>query len=132
MAIKRDQADIWFSKAIRLRDRYQCQHTGKQFAEGQLGLECCHIYGRANKIVRWDPMNAISMSHASHRYFTANPLDFHRFLVEKLGEGHLQLLNERSRGILKTNKALRKEIARHYRQEYNRMLEGNTRDLIGF
>ena len=30
MAIKRDQADIWFSRAVRHRDKHTCQYCGQE------------------------------------------------------------------------------------------------------
>jgi hypothetical protein len=40
-----------------------------------------------------------------------------------LGKGHMEMLNEKWRVILKTNKLLRKEIAKHYREEYKKMVD---------
>ena len=34
-----------------------------------------------------------------------------------LGEGHMEILREKSRGILKENKLVRAEIAKHYREQ---------------
>ena len=111
MAVKRDAADIWFSKAVRARDG-RCLHTGREDA-----LECAHIYGRRAKILRWSLDNAVTLTHASHRYFTENPIAFHDWLESALGEGHMAILREKSQGIMKTTDALRKEIAKHYREE---------------
>ena len=33
----------------------------------------------------------------------------------------MEILREKSRGILKTNKALRAEISKHYRDEFRKM-----------
>jgi hypothetical protein len=44
-----------------------------------------------------------------------------RWLEQYWGEGHLQMLQEKSNGILKTNEAVRKEIAKHYREEYKKL-----------
>lgn len=112
MAVKRDQADIWFSKCVRARDG-KCLYTGQQTA-----LECAHIVGRRNKAVRWDMMNAVTLTHSAHRYFTENPIAFHDWLQMTLGHGHLDILREKSQHIFKTTAPIRKEIARHYRQEY--------------
>jgi hypothetical protein len=48
---------------------------------------------------------------------TENPLAFSGWLETQLGAGHLELLTEKCRGILKDNKATRDEIAKHYREE---------------
>ena len=111
MAIKRTNADIWFSKAVRARDG-ACLVCGTDQT-----LECAHIYGRRRKIVRYSMDNAVTLCHHHHRVMTENPLAFAGFLEQELGAGHLELLTEKCRGILKENKAIRDEIAKHYREE---------------
>lgn len=115
MPIKRDAADVWFSKAVRKRDG-ACMVCFKTEAN-----ECAHIVGRRNKAVRWCAMNALSLCHYHHRHFTENPLAFNDFLMGIYGEGHLELLREKSRAIYKTNKAERALIAKHYREELKKM-----------
>lgn len=117
--IKRDAADIWFSKAVRTRDWFTCQQCGKGPS-----VECAHIFGRANKSTRWDMDNAISLCHYCHRYFTANPIEFHDFLEDLWGASALEILREKKNVILKTNKTLRAEIAKHYREQV-RMAEAD-------
>tara|TARA_R100001591_G_scaffold59051_2_gene68896 strand:+ start:406 stop:789 length:384 start_codon:yes stop_codon:yes gene_type:complete len=126
MAVKRDAADIWFSKAVRARDG-KCLHTGRTDA-----LECAHIYGRRAKILRWSLDNAVSLTHASHRYFTENPVAFHDWLEQTLGEGHMAILREKARGHMKTNAQLRREIAKHYREELKKLEENPDYKLISF
>jgi len=111
MAIKRDAADIAFSKAVRHRDKH-CLNCGRTDT-----LQCAHIYGRRQKVVRWSLDNAITLCAGCHRYYTENPVSFHDWLLETMGEGHMEILREKTRGHMKTNEALRKEIAKHYRDE---------------
>ena len=132
VGIKRDAADSWFSKCIRLRAEWRCESCHKQYDSSSTGLHCAHIYGRANKSTRWDEGNALALCYACHQRYTANPLDFRAFLERYLGEGHLELLNERRNRIFKTTKAIRDEIAKHYREEFRRMEETNKRDLVGY
>ena len=58
------------------------------------------------------------MSRSSHRYFTENPLEFAIFCRQLFGQGHLDLLREKSNQIYKTNKRIRQEIAKHYREQH--------------
>ena len=111
MAVKRDQADIWFSKAVRLRDQ-KCLHCHKADR-----LECAHIYGRANKRVRWAMPNCIALCHYCHRHFTSMPIAFHDWLDKELGTPHMDKLRMDRNEIYKTTKLLRKDIAAHYRDE---------------
>ena len=115
MSLKRDAADHWFSLVVRARDG-RCLHTGM---EGR--LECAHIYGRRAKILRWSLDNAVALSSSSHRFFTENPIAFHDWLEATLGEGHMAILREKAQGHMKTNAAVRKEIAKHYREQFRLM-----------
>lgn len=117
MTIKRDAADKWFSDVVRLKANHVCESCGK--LDGR--KECAHIYGRAAKSVRWSLDNAVCLCHYCHMQYTANPLEFTAWLEQYLGEGHMQLLREKWQVLMKTNKLLRKEIAKHYREEYKKM-----------
>lgn len=125
--IKRTAADKWFSDAVRLRANNQCEHCG---AGGR--TECAHIVGRREKVLRWCADNAVSLCHTCHRSFTENPYDFVQWLVKHTGEGMLEILAEKRRGILKYNKATRDEVASHYRQEYRRMESTGDRNLVSY
>ena len=129
--MKRCPADAAFSDAIRLNRGYVCESCGISGGKKGSGLpqmECAHIYGRANKAVRWDTLNALCLCHTCHRKFTENPLDFQKFLVGYVGQGYLDILNEKRQAIFKTNKAIRSEIAKHYRAQV-KLLEAGPHDL---
>ena len=84
-------------------------------------MECCHIFGRAAKSVRWSLDNAVCMCHSCHRKYTENPLEFTDWLETYLGKGHLEILREKWNVKMQTNKALRSEISKHYREEFKKM-----------
>jgi len=107
MSIKTDAADSWFSKCVRKRANWKCEACTRTET-----LQCAHVYGRREKSVRWDGMNALSLCHSCHRNFTENPLDFARFCLNRLGRAHMDLLNEKRQHKLKTTAALRKEMPR--------------------
>lgn len=111
MAIKRTNADIWCSKAVRLRDG-ACVRCGNTETN-----QAMHIYGRRNKVVRYSLDNLLTGCYTCHRLFTESPVMFTDFCNQHLGEGHMEILREKSRGILKENKAVRDEIAKHYREQ---------------
>jgi len=113
--IKRDQADVWCSKVVRLRDG-ECIRCGTTE-----GLEAMHVVGRKSKILRYSLDNLASGCHRCHRYFTENPRQFIDHLTMVWGVGHMELLREKARGTLKTTKALRAEISKHYRDEFRKM-----------
>jgi hypothetical protein len=111
VAVKREACDIHFSKAVRHRDQHRCQYC---FSEG---TDCAHVFGRAKKSVRWSMDNALCLCRYHHRYFTANPIEFHDFLLKIWGEGHMDILREKANQTYKTTKELRKEISAHYREQ---------------
>ena len=111
MAIKRTNADIWCSKAVRLRDG-ACVRCGNTETN-----QAMHIYGRRNKAVRYSLDNLLTGCYTCHRQFGESPVMFTDFCNQHLGEGHMEILREKSRGILKENKAVRDEIAKHYREQ---------------
>lgn len=118
MAIKRDAADKWFSDVVRARVNWKCESCDKAYGGRHAGIHCAHIYGRANKAVRWDLDNAVSLCYTCHRHFTENPIEFHNWLQVYLGQGHMDLLVEKKNQTFKTTEAIRKEIAKHYKGEF--------------
>ena len=128
MAIKRDAADKWFSDVVRKKAGHVCEHCNK--VEGR--MECAHIYGRSAKSVRWSMDNAVCLCHYCHMKFTANPLEFTAWLEETLGKGHMKMLREKWQVLMKTNKQLRKEIAKHYREEFKKMDEDETYEPVSY
>jgi len=126
MSIKRDAADTAFSKAVRFRDK-ECLKCGREDT-----LQCCHIYGRRAKIVRWSFDNAICMCAGCHRYYTENPIAFNNWLMSFLGSGHMELLTEKTRSHLKTTSSLRKEIAKHYKNELKKAEADSSYTMISY
>ena len=114
--MKRDAADKWFSDVVRAKSAYTCENCHQK---GR--MECCHIFGRAAKSVRWSLDNAVCMCHSCHRKYTENPLEFTNWLETYLGKGHLEILREKWNVKMQTNKALRSEISKHYREEFKKM-----------
>lgn len=115
MGIKRTNADIAFSEAIRYAANHTCEHCGRQ---GR--TECAHLVGRRDKALRWDAFNAVCLDHSCHRHFTENPKSFVDW-VESQWPGRWEILHEKRRVIIKNNKATRDEVARHYREQLRLM-----------
>ena len=125
--IKRCPADAAFSTAVRMSRNHTCEHC--QRTDGK--MEAAHIYGRANKSVRWDTMNILCLCFRCHLDFTGNPLDFETWLKGYFGNGYLDILNEKRHRIQKTTAAYRKEVAAHYRAEI-KLLEAGQHKLVSF
>lgn len=125
--IKISAADSAFSKAARMSRNNTCEHCKR--TDGK--MEAAHIYGRANKSVRWDTLNILCLCFRCHLDFTANPLDFETWLKRYVGQGYLDILNEKRHQIQKDTAAYRKEVAAHYRAEIRKM-EAGQHDLVSF
>jgi len=127
MSIKRCPADIAFSQSVRMSRNFTCEHCKQSGGRTELA----HIYGRRFKSVRWDTLNGLCLCHTCHRQFTENPLDFTKWLQEYVGQGYLDILNEKRNTIFKTTKPIRAEIAKHYRKEI-KLMEAGPHDLVSF
>lgn len=127
MAIRRCPADAAFSNAIRFARKHTCEHCGK--ADGK--MEAAHIYSRSYKSVRWDTQNILCLCFRCHLHFTGSPLDFEKWLKGYVGEGYLEILNEKRHRIQKDTKAYRQEVAKHYRQQL-KLLEAGNHELVSF
>jgi hypothetical protein len=127
MAIKRCPADAAFSTAVRMSRGNTCEHCGRQ--DGQ--LELSHIYGRRAKSVRWDTLNGLCLCHHCHMVFTENPIQFTQWLQQYVGQGYLDILNEKRNQIFKTTQAIRKDIAKHYRAQI-KLMEAGQHDLVSY
>jgi uncharacterized CHY-type Zn-finger protein len=94
------------------------------YPQNSQGLHCSHYFGRRNKSLRWDPDNAFAHCFGCHQKLGSNPHDFQRWAEDRLGSGTVEILNEK-RNDLNLAKSLHKaekEIAAHYKLEYETML----------
>lgn len=87
--IRRDKLDSVFSDLVRGRAGWKSEYSGR--TDGQ--LECCHIYGRAKRSVRWHPLNAVCLLHSEHRYFTSHPRLFDIWLESRMSPSGLHKLD---------------------------------------
>tara|TARA_R100000458_G_scaffold59802_1_gene71870 strand:- start:3276 stop:3722 length:447 start_codon:yes stop_codon:yes gene_type:complete len=140
MAIKRDAPDKWFSDCVRERANWTCEYSGYIDVEAQMTgvskfpdrLECAHIFGRRSRNVRYYPLNAVCLTHTSHRYFTENPVEFASFVNNLLGDGAVEILRERFNDLsIKYPKKEKKEISKHYRTEFRKMREQRKNGKLG-
>ena len=76
----RNKADALFSQ--KTRSIGFCQAAGR--LKGQCGgaLQTCHIEGRSNYRLRWNPNNVVCMCMGHHRIAHTNPLLFFEFILE--------------------------------------------------
>ena len=132
MAVKINPADKWFSKCVREAADWKCECCGKQYEEGTSGLHCSHYFGRKNYSVRFcggggneGVTNAFSHCFGCHQKLGSNPYDFTKWVTDTIGEGALEILIEKRNDInaAKMIKKNLKDVAKHYKAEYERLKE---------
>jgi len=117
-------SDKWFSKCVRERTAWTCEHCGTVYPENSQGLHCSHYFGRRAKAIRWDPDNAFAHCFSCHQLLGSNPNDFQSWASERLGSGVIDMLIEKRNdtNLAKALNKAEKEIAAHYKLEYETML----------
>ena len=116
--IKRDPADIWFSKYIRLKARWTCEACGKFLGEG--GGEASHFHGRRKESVRFDEENVSCHCTNCHRVFGENPEDHRAWKLKQLGQRRYDALLVRANTFQKKD---RKLMAITYKKAYEELKE---------
>ncbi len=122
--VKITPADKAFSRCVRIRVNWKCERCGNQFyppATG--GLDCSHHHGRAAWGVRLDPLNAEALCYGCHSHVGGTQ----ERREEVLTDQEIDILYEKKRDT-NLGKEYRKTkgvglIAKHYREEFNRMQE---------
>ena len=111
--IKRDVADSYFSKYLRLLRNFTCEHCGKKGEDGS--MEASHFWGRRNESVRFDEENVSCLCNYCHRVFTENPHRHQDWMRQKLGEKRYKLLMIRAQTYSKKDRKLQALL---WKQEY--------------
>ena len=132
MKIKRDKADDLFSKLVRERAGWTCEHCHKHYLEGNRnGLECSHFYGRRHKAVRWHPLNAAAHCTRCHTQLGGDPVEFREWIRGYLGEQDFNKLQVMHRGILRVPAWYKKQIVANLKAELDRLLEERAQGKTG-
>ena len=95
--IKRDAADIRFSKMIRERDAYTCQRCHKYLGPSP-GLHAAHMFSRRIKATRFDQDNACALCYGCHQYLDSHPNEKLTFFRDRLGDEKFDALEARAKG----------------------------------
>lgn len=87
--MKRDKADDFFSKWIRLRDM-QCKRCGSPVKLNDKGLpvshQASHFKGRRKENTRFMPENVDSLCGGCHMYFTSQPDEHVAWQIKTKGQ----------------------------------------------
>ena len=110
--MKISAADKAFADCVKEAYDHVCQVCSRQ---GR--VELSHIYSRRHRTIRWCADNALPKCHACHRWWHENPTESGHWFRRLVGDGAIQLLQEKRDSRIKVPKAEEKEIAAHYRRE---------------
>lgn len=132
MAIKIKPADTWFSKCVRHAAGWQCEKCHAQHEEGSTGLHTSHIFSRRHRTIRWARDNVQALCFSCHSWYGGNPADSGVWIRNVKGDGFIDLLREKKDSGVKISKIEEKEIAKHYREEYKRMIEEDSKDFVSW
>lgn len=128
--IKTTPADKWFSLCVRKRAGWNCERCGKGYGGPSQALHSAHFHGRGKHATRHDPRNAASLCMGCHLYLTAHPSEHCGFFLTRLGQYQFDALQERvnDQATARECKRSLKQIASHYKAEFERMAEGEGFD----
>lgn len=62
-------------------------------------LQCCHLFSRSNRSVRYDEDNAAGLCGACHGYFHGHPLEHVEFFKARLSEEKFERLRLRAQCV---------------------------------
>ena len=89
-----NKLDKLVSKIVRSHGK--CERCGKRE-----NLQCCHIFSRTYRSLRWSLDNLLCLCAGCHHWGHKNPILFTEFVREHLGEDNYELLKENYRAITK-------------------------------
>ncbi len=84
--MKRSPSDNLFSKLVRTRAKWTCEHCGAWFGDDKGRLHCSHHISRRFNATRWDSRNASAHCAACHRRFTDDPVMHGEWIEAAIGK----------------------------------------------
>lgn len=109
MNIKRDPADEWFSKYVRLLagECRRCHSWVKYNDKGDpISHQASHFQGRAKEATRFDLENVDCLCGGCHQYFTANPFEHTQWQIQTKGEDVVNAVVLRSNSYKKKDRKM--------------------------
>ena len=132
--MKRDKYDALFSDLVRIRS-LACERCGIEYPDfpdvRDRSFHCSHYIGRIWKATRYHPDNAFALCAACHKEVGDDPGAHYKFAFEKLGEERYEALRVRKHTQIKWGKPFMKELYKHYKSEYDRLVELRNQGVTG-
>lgn len=131
--IKRTKYDAIFSNLVRERTDYTCERCGhyEPPGSGRQAMHCSHFISRGNHAVRYDPLNALCICASCHKFLGENPYEHTKLATSIFGVVLMDLLQEKSRRIMRRRKADLEEMYQHYKGELAKMKEQRASGAAG-
>lgn len=130
MGIKRTPADVAFSNCIRERSDWTCERCGTQYQPKARGLECSHGHTRGKWGVRFVGLNAEALCTGCH-FREGGLARLEKVWTDWERERVLELVNDTTWGSIVRKTKGKGDIAKHYRDEYDRMRERRAEGVTG-
>lgn len=124
--MKISPADKYFSLCVREAADNTCVRCGRN---GR--TECSHIHGRRHRTIRWCKENALAKCSTCHRWWHENPTESGLWFTKEYGDGLDAILIEKRNSRVKVSKLDEKDIAKHYKAEYERLLKRRSNGETG-
>ena len=110
--IKRTPLDRAFSDFIRARDGWRCRRCRAPHLPPHRGIQCAHIFTRANRGIRVDPDNALALCKPCHAYFTFRSEEWRAWCEKTLGAKFMDLLRVKYYARTRKLSAAERELLR--------------------
>lgn len=116
---RKNWADVWFSRYIRLRDKrcYTCSTTSPK-------LQCGHFVPRQYLATRYDEINNHAQCFVCNMYKNGEPSQYALNLERDYGKGTVEKLNS-TRNLIFRDVDYQK-IGNEYKQKYEKLLKQNN------
>lgn len=130
--IKRTSLDDVFSQCIREAADWTCQRCSREFPERKgREFQASHFISRKFNSLRWHPSNVFALCGTCHHEVGSNPAEHTRLARSLLGDGALEMVLERKERICRYRDSDKREMAKHYRSELERLLELRRQGVTG-
>ena len=125
--MKRDKADILFSRYIKLLSVGECKRCGKYVGVNSRGLHCAHWRGRGRYTTRFERDNAQALCYGCHSYFDHHPDEkddfFYNILGMKRGDEITRLSEKTLKDLGLTKEELKEQVEIELKEKIKQLEE---------
>ena len=130
--MKRSPSDDLFSKLVRTRAKWTCEHCGAWFGDDKGRLHCSHHISRRFNATRWDSRNASAHCAGCHRRLTDDPYAHGEWIEAAIGKDTYLELRAAANRTCQLKKHDHKDIKDTLKWQLDEMNKGNYGEFIGW